>query len=645
MQTFRMIAVGMIAIFAVSACGRSDISSSSASPVISDAPLASGPIERVEPPSWWIGFKEKRLTLLIKGDGVGRLDAVIDHKGVTVDAVRRPPNDGYLFLDLTIAPDATVGDVAISFSKDGASVARILYPLAARKQGSAERRGFNAADAIYLITPDRFANGDPENDSAPDMIEAVNRQSPGGRHGGDLRGIEERLDYIAGLGFTAIWLNPVLENNQPSYSYHGYATTDFYRVDPRFGDNAEIAKLAAAARARGMGLIMDMIVNHSGSNHWWTDNPPYPDWINFDGQFVQTNHQHMTSIDPYVAETDRRLFEDGWFDVHMPDLNQRNPDMATYLIQNAIWWIEHADLYGIRMDTYPYPEKGFMTEWSRRVMEEYPNFNIVGEEWTLNPALVAYWQRGKINHDGYVSYLPSLMDFPLQDALRLALTEEAGPQGGGLMRLYEALASDILYADPMNLVIFADNHDTDRVHTQLGRDPALTKIALAYLVTMRGAPQIYYGTEIAVANDKLNDHGDIRSNFPGGWKGDEVDGFNAAGLSDEAVDMQAYVRKLFQWRKSKNVIHDGALKHFVPTGPARRGDGLYVYFRYNATERVMVAINRSEAPLTLDPARYAEAIEGAKSGTEIISGRSIDLSAPFEAPAKSAMIVEINPTQ
>ncbi len=394
-----------------------------------------------------------------------------------------------------------------------------------------------------------------------------------------------------------------------------------------------------------MGLIMDMIVNHSGSNHWWTDNPPYPDWINFGGEFTQTNHQHMTSIDPYVAEADRRLFEDGWFDVHMPDLNQRNPDLATYLIQNAIWWIEYADLYGIRMDTYPYPEKGFMTEWSRRVMEEYPDFNIVGEEWTLNPALVAYWQRGKVNHDGYVSYLPSLMDFPMQDALRLALTEDAGPHGGGLMRLYEALANDILYADPMNLVIFADNHDTDRVHTQLGQDPALTKIALAYLATMRGTPQVYYGTEIAVANRNPNDHGDIRSDFPGGWEGDRANGFSGEGLSAEATDMQTYVRKLFQWRKSKKVIHEGALKHFVPSGAERRGDGLYVYFRYDDAERVMVAINRNDAPLMLDPARHAEMIEGAKSGTEIITGRPIDLSAPFEAPPKTALIIELKSSE
>lgn len=627
----------------VAACGNANDDDAPPEQAAAAATLTSGPVERVEPPSWWVGFKNPKLTLLVKGGGVGGLDVAIDHPGVTIDAVRHPPNDGYLFIDLSIAPDATVGDMDIRFSKSGKRVARILYPLAARRPGSAERQGFEAADAIYLITPDRFANGDPANDSAPGMLETANRQALTGRHGGDLRGIEERLDYIADLGFTAIWLNPVLENNQPAYSYHGYATTDFYRVDPRFGDNAELARLAAAARSRGMGLIMDMIVNHSGSNHWWAQNPPYPDWINFDGSYTQSNHQHMTTIDPYVAQVDRQLFEDGWFDVSMPDLNQRNADLAAYLIQNAIWWIEFADLYGIRMDTYPYPEKGFMTEWSRRVMEEYPNFNIVGEEWTLNPALLSYWQRGKINHDGYVSYLPSLMDFPLQDALRFGLTEQAGPQGGGAMRLYEALANDVLYADPMNFVIFADNHDMDRIHAQLGKDPALTKIALAYLATMRGAPQIYYGAEIAVANANPNDHGDIRSDFPGGWAGDAVNAFTGDGLSPEAADMQAYVRKLFQWRKSKAVIHTGGLRHFVPSGAERRGDGLYVYFRYDDAERVMVAINRGATALTVDPAHYAEMINGSTSGVEIISGREINFGASFEAPPKSAMIIEINP--
>lgn len=590
-------------------------------------------IEKLEPPNWWIGFRDKRLQLLIYGPEIAKLTPVVNWPGIRVEGVSRVTSRNYLFVNLHLGAEAEPGSFDISFTLDGQTVARHPFSLAVKEPSPAHARGFSNADAIYLITPDRFANGDPENDNLPDKQDPVDRSAWQGRHGGDLQGILDHLDYIEDMGFTAIWLNPVLENRMPKASYHGYATTDFYQVDPRFGDNAKYRELAQVARERGIGLIMDMIVNHSGSEHWWLQDPPTQDWFNgWPDARTQTTHEHVANMDLYASEHDRRGFADGWFVEVMPDLNQRNPLLARYLIQNTLWWIEYLGLAGIRMDTYPYPDKDFMTEWTSRVMEEYPNFNIVGEEWHLNPVFVAYWQAGRVGADGYVSHLPSLMDFPLQSALVKALNSDSP---GALRGLYQTLAQDVVYPHPERLVVFPDNHDMSRIFTQLNEDYALFRMTIAYCLTIRGAPQLYYGTEILMHNRESNDHGLIRSDFPGGWEGDAANGFTGRGLSKQQRRAQALLRKLLHWRRGNEVIHRGELVHFIPR------DNVYVYFRHLGERRVMVAFNKNQKVVRLDAARFAEQLRGSRRGREVIEGRLFDLDGTLELPARDVVIVEI----
>jgi len=415
--------------------------------LVSSQLFAAPVIERIEPRSWWVGMKDERLQLLVHGEGVAGLEPSLRHPGVALEGVERVANGNYLFLNLRISPQAPPGKMEIEFRRGGRKVATHAYPLLARVAGSADRRGFGPGDVIYLVMPDRYANGDPANDTMRGMGDTVDRSRPLARHGGDLRGITDRLDYIADMGFTQLWLNPALENNQPEESYHGYAITDFYRVDPRLGTNESYRQLAEEARRRGIGLIMDVVLNHSGSNHWWRHDPPSDDWFNEAGKSIPVLHVHEVLQDIHAAEADRRALTDAWFVPTMPDLNQRNRLLATYLVQNSIWWVEYAGLTGLRVDTYPYSDRGFLTEWSRRLTEEYPRLGIVGEEWVGSPQLLAYWQRGGKPHDGYVSYLPTLFDFPLQDAMVRGLVEPEGP-GTGLRRIYRSLAADSLYPDP-----------------------------------------------------------------------------------------------------------------------------------------------------------------------------------------------------
>jgi glycosidase len=597
-------------------------------------------IERLEPPFWWVGFKEPVLQLMVYGEGIAQFTPSIDYPGVTIERVEQGTSPNYLFIYLNLGTETTPGEFDISFSSGGTTLTH-RYTLLQKNPDPAHAKGFTPADAIYLITPDRFANGDPSNDFVESMGDRHDRSAPGGRHGGDIKGIIDRLDYISGMGFTAIWLNPLLENNMPGYSYHGYSTTDFYQVDPRYGSNEAYRELVARSKEKGMGVIMDMIVNHIGSEHWWMDDLPTDDWLNFQDGFVQTSHEHITEQDPHGSEYDRRMYSDGWFVETMPDLNQRNPLQADYLTQNALWWIEYLGLAGIRMDTYPYPDKHYMTEWTRRVMVEYPEFNIVGEEWTSNFAAVAYWQRGKINHDGYVSYLPSLMDFPLQESMRLALVTEDGTRlddgtQAGLMRLYLALANDFVYADPGALVIFPDNHDMSRIFTQVDEDKDLFRMALAYVATMRGVPQIYYGTEILMANPGTTDHGIIRSDFPGGWAGDSKNAFTGEGLSASEKEAQAFVHKLLNWRRDKTVIHSGDLTHFRPD------NGTYVYFRHDDDVAVMVVLNKNETAVDLDLARFEERLQGYTRAVGVISGATHQLDKALKLPPRSVQVLDLN---
>lgn len=587
-------------------------------------------IDRVEPPFWWTGMKNPSLQLMIYGKNISNLNPKIQYKGVDIERVIKVKSPNYLFIDLTLDPDVKAGTCNIVLL-DGENVAAsYAYELLVREKDSAAREGFNNSDVMYLITPDRFVNADPENDNVIGMNEKNNRQFKGGRHGGDILGMEKSLDYIAELGCTAIWLNPVLENNQDEYSYHGYSTTDFYKVDPRYGSNEAYRQLSKKAKAKGVKLIMDMIVNHCGSGHWWMNDLPTDDWLNSTKGYVQTNHKKSVIQDPYVAQIDHQIFVDGWFVKTMPDLNQRNPLLATYLTQNSIWWIEYAGLAGIRMDTYPYPDMNYMAEWTASVMHEYPNFNIVGEEWHGNPAIVSYWQKGKKNANGYTSELKSLMDFPVQENLVKALGN------GNWGNLYEMLANDFLYADPYNLVVFPDNHDMNRFYASVGEDVDLFKLGLTFILTTRGIPQIYYGTEVLMTNPGKGDHGLIRGDFPGGWAGDKVNAFTGEGLSEKQKDAKAFISRLLKWRKQASAIHYGKLIHYVPQNDT------YVYFRFDEKQKVMVVLNKSSATVDLDLNRFSEVLTGPSSGKDILTGKVHQLNTKLSVPGKTPMIIELD---
>lgn len=587
-------------------------------------------ISRIEPPNWWVGMKNPKLQLLVYGNQISHLDPKVDYPGVKVESVIKVKNPNYLFVNLLIGPETQPGNLTLQFLAGGAVVESHTYPLMERDPGSAERKGFDNTDVMYLITPDRFANGDPLNDGIATLKEKPDRTHIGGRHGGDIEGIRRNLDYISGMGFTAVWLNPVLENDMETYSYHGYSTTDFYKVDPRFGSNESYRQLSKTAKSKGLKMIMDMIVNHCGSNHWWMKDPPTDDWINFQGKYRETNHRKSTIQDPYAAQIDKKLFSDGWFVATMPDMNQKNALMATYLTQNSIWWVEYGDLAGIRMDTYPYPDMEYMAEWTRALMLEYPHFNIVGEEWHEDPAIVSYWQKGKKNANGYTSSLKSLMDFPLQAALSRALNS-----GKEWAPLYNMLGLDFLYPAPNDLVVFPDNHDMSRIFTQVNEDFDRFKMAVACVLTTRGVPQLYYGTEVLMKNPGTTDHGIIRSDFPGGWAGDQANGFTGQGLTNQQKEAQTFIKNLLTWRKNASAVHSGKLLHFIPYR------GIYTYFRYDDRQKIMVVMNQNQAPTPLELDRFAEVLQGISKGKDVISGKEYVLKEILEVPARSVLVLEV----
>jgi glycosidase len=590
-------------------------------------------IERVEPPNWWAGMHSTELQLMVYGQDISKTDVFIDYPGVEVVSVTKVENPNYLFVDLKLTKNVKPGKFDIQFKNGEKLVDSYSYELWERAANSANRQGYNTSDVICLITPDRFVNGDTTNDEVKGMKEGLNREYKYGRHGGDLRGIINSLDYLQALGYTAVWLNPVLENDMPESSYHGYACTDFYKVDARYGSNEEYIELKKELEKRDMKLIMDLIFNHCGSEHWWMSDMPMKDWINNYPEIKITNHRRTVNQDPHASEVDTRGLVDGWFVTAMPDMNQRNPFLSKYLIQNSIWWVEFVGLEGIRQDTWPYPDKNMMAVWTKELLEEYPNFNIVGEEWSMNPAIVSYWQKGKVNADGYKCYAPSMMDFPLQSAVSEGLKNEES-WGGGLIQIYEAISNDFQYPDPDNLTIFPDNHDMSRFFVQVNEDVDLLKMGVSFFLTTRGIPQIYYGTEILMRHDG-SEHGDIRADFPGGWEGDKINAFTGEGLSDEAKAIQKYVAKIQNWRKTAKVIHDGKLMHFVPE------EATYTYFRYTEDEAVMVILNKNTEAKTIKTDRFKEVICGYTSGKEIISGKTISDISEVTIPAKSAVIVEL----
>lgn len=563
-------------------------------------------IERLEPSNWWVGFKNQKLQLLVKDKNISSAKVEMSYEGVMVDSIAKGTSPNYLFIDLIISDSTKPGKFNIHFKFKNGEEKTQTYQLKSRVKAAEDYIGFDSSDAIYLITPDRFSNGDSSNDIVPYLKETtIDREDDYARHGGDIRGIINHVDYISDMGFTAIWPCPVLINDMPRASYHGYAMTDFYRVDPRFGTFDEFNELADKMRAYGMKLIMDQVVNHCGSEHWWMKDLPFSNWVNQQKSFEDStelknsNHRRTSNQDLYASQKDKHEMSEGWFVSAMPDLNQKNPYMATYLIQNSIWWIETLGLGGIRQDTYPYSDKTFLSQWAGSIMNEYPNFSIVGEEWSYNPLIVGYWQDGMNNKDGYKSNLKSPMDFPMQRQIVNALNEDE-QWDNGFVKMYEGLANDFHYASPKDFMIFPDNHDMSRIFTQLHEDISKTKMALGYIFTLPRITQFYYGTEILM-NDtaKPGDHGLIRTDFPGGWEGDAVNAFKGEGLTGAQKDMQLFVKKLLNYRKHSKAIHEGKTIHFAPD------NGVYILFRILNDEIVTVILNKT-SETTLQLSRFNE---------------------------------------
>jgi glycosidase len=587
-------------------------------------------IERIEPPFWWEGFKNTSLQLLVYGENISNLDFNIKSNIVELVSVEKAENPNYIFLNLEVNDKGRSGDFDIDYGGNS-----IKYNIHKKELDSDRHIGFNTSDVLCLITPDRFINGDYSNDNHPDMLEKASR-GPWGRHGGDLKGINDNLNYLIDLGYTAIWLNPILENNMVKSSYHGYSTTDYYKVDPRFGTNEEFKNLTKKADRMGVKMVMDIIPNHSGSEHWFVKDPPFSNWLNFNNSYSQTTHRRETVQDIHASEYDKKNFVDGWFVETMPDLNQNNKFMSKYLIQNAIWWIEYSGIKGYRVDTYPYSDKDFMSDWTYEIMNEYPYFNIVGEEWSDTPIVTSYWQAGKVNHDGYVSYLPSLMDFPLQINFAEALNDEI-TWGNGFVKPYRTLASDFLYGDPYNLVVFPDNHDMTRFLTQVNNDLNLFKMGLVFYTTVRGIPQFYYGTEVLMnSNDNPRSHDIIRSEFPGGWNDHEVSALTGKGLTNDQIEFQNFFKKLLNWRKNNKVVHQGKFIHFTP----KEQEEIYSYFRVLGNKMIWTIFNRKDEAQSIILDKYQEVLKGESKGYDVIYEKSIDLNKLKISP-KSALIIEI----
>jgi neopullulanase len=589
--------------------------------------------DHVEPGFWWVGMRNSALQILFhdtKND-LSHYQASVKYAGVSVKEVRSVENPHYLFLTLNISPSVKPGKVPVTF-KDGKNSFEFLYELKSRSNESNRVLGFSAADVVYLIMPDRFANGDETLDSVSGMYESTHRNMPYGRHGGDLKGIADHLDYVAELGVTAIWLNPVLENNQRRSSYHGYAITDLYKVDRRFGTNEDYLRLISQCHQKSMKVIQDMVFNHIGNDHWLMHDLPEKTWIHQFPEFTRTNYNALLISDPYQAREETERMSDGWFDTTMPDLNQKNPLLANYLIQNTLWWIEYAGIDGIRMDTYPYPDKIFMSRWADEVLAAYPKFNIVGEVWMRNITAMAYWQKGMINKDGFKSGLPSLTDFPLYYAIPRALNE-TGSWNSGLTRLYDVLSQDFIYPSPNENLIFVDNHDVTRFYTSVGRDLKKFKMGMAFLLTTRGVPQLYYGTELLMEGDESS-HADLRKDFPGGWKGDSLNAFTIEGRTRDQNEAHDFLKTLLNWRKQERVIHNGKLTHY----PVH--DNVYVYFRYDDRKIVMVVMNGNPGEKTIKAERFSGILGSAKNGMNVITHEETNLS-NLKVDGQSVLILEI----
>ena len=595
---------------------------------------------RVEPSNWWVGMKNPNVQLMLHGKDIAKCTPTSDTRGVKIADVVRTDNPNYLFVTLNITQKAKAGDAQIVLTQ-GDKSQTINYPLNARREGSAKRVGFTSDDAVFLLMPDRFANGDPTNDNMPGMAERADRNAPYGRHGGDLKGVIEHLDYIKDMGMTALWMTPVMTNDMPQSSYHGYAITNYYEIDPRLGTLEDFKTLSAELHKRGMKHIMDMVFNHCGTNYWWMGDLPAKDWLNKwydkDGKetFVRSNYRLSVLNDPHASQADLDLALKGWFDTTMADMNMANPLVKTYMIQNSIWWIETADLDGIRQDTYPYSDVEAMSDWCDAVKSEYPHFNIVGECWISEAAKLAPWQKGYGKANGIKdSGLPTIMDFPLQEAICRAMSEGEG-WSDGANRLYDSFANDVVYPDPMNILIFGENHDTGRLLTQLKDDEGALRLATALLATARGIPQLYYGTEALMTGNGFDGHANIRRDFPGGWQEDSVSYFTAMPEREKA--MYDYTARLFNFRQGSVALRRGTMTQYTTEG------NVYVFFRMDAMTRqqVMVVLNLAKEDREIDLGRFSQVTGAHLAGQDVVSNQVVDAQGKLVVKGRTAMVVDM----
>jgi len=593
--------------------------------------------QRVEPAFWWKGMKNPELQILLYGKNIAQQNIELSD-GIQIKDLTKVENPNYVFITIN-TNEINTPKFKIFLKNGKKTISTYQYELKERTPNSSLRESYTSKDVFYLIMPDRFANGDEKNDSSKSLIEKANRKSEGGRHGGDLRGIINNLDYLKNLGVTTLWLTPVCEDNEKAYTYHGYAQTDLYKIDARYGTNEEYRELSTELKKRDMKLVKDYVTNHWGVSHWLIQDLPTKDWIHWfeDGKngFKRSNYRTNSQMNPYAADVDKKVALDGWFDTTMPDLNQSNPLVLKYLIQNAIWWIEYAQLDGYRVDTYPYNDKDGMAKWCKAITDEYPNFNIVGETWMYDPAQIAFWQKdSKVGEiENYNSNLPSVMDFMLYENLPKALQEEEN-WDKGMIRLYNSFASDFLFPNPKNMMVFFENHDTPRINEIFNGNPAYYKLALTIVSTIRGIPQLYYGSEIGMRGDKNKGDADIRKDFPGGWKGDAQNAF--VSRTPEQNEFFDYTQKLLNWRKSKDVIHNGKTKNFSPER------NVYVYFRYNDEEKVMVVINSSDKEQTIEMNRFQEMVPSSFTAKDVMKDAEVQIKNLLTIPAKSSLILEIN---
>ena len=593
-------------------------------------------IDRIEPTDWFVGMKDASLQLMVYGNDIRRAEVSTDYPGARIDSIARLDSPNYLLLYLNLE-GAKAGTMTLNFRIDGKATG-VKYTLKERQMEGDKRTGFDNSDVLYMLMPDRFANGNTKNDSYKGMEDThVDRNEPSLRHGGDLEGIRQHLDYFTELGVTALWFTPVLENDRPAdggkYStYHGYATTNYYRVDPRFGTNDDYRSLVDDCHKKGLKVVMDMIFNHCGDYHPWNKDIPAHDWFNNPNYGLQTSYKLTPVMDPYASEIDMRETVDGWFVTSMPDLNQRNPHVIKYLIQNSIWWIETVGIDGIRMDTYPYADREAMALWMKAIDKEYPNFNTVGETWVTEPAYTAAWQKdSKLSSSN--SYLKTVMDFAFYDRMNQAKHEETDQWWGGLNRVYNALCYDYLYANPSSVMAFIENHDTDR-YLGNGKDSTALKQALALLLTMNRIPQLYYGTEVLMNGTKEVSDGNVRKDFPGGFPGDTHNCFTAEGRTKAENAIFSWLSRLLHWRQGNEIITKGKQTQFIPH------KGIYVLARRHNGNTVMTILNGKRTANTVDIKRYAEIIGNHTQATNVITGKLVSLTSDITMAPRETMIIE-----